>query len=66
MTCSGTSTLAVLLRKAQWLLDDAAHYLPEGQYSAEDRELLATTLDELAALIREQCARDLAAKQSGA
>lgn len=52
------SKLAVILRKAQWLLDDAAHYLPQGRCTADDRELLADTLDELAALIREG-ARDL-------
>jgi hypothetical protein len=50
-------TLAGLLRRAQWLLDDAAHYLPEGRCSAEDCELLAKTLDQLAAAVREHAAR---------
>lgn len=50
-------SLATLLRKAQWLLDDAAFYLPEGRCSSEECELLATTLDELAALVRERAAR---------
>jgi hypothetical protein len=65
-TCSEDRKLAVVLRKAQWLLDDAAYYLPQGRCSAEDREMLATTLDQLAALVRQQEARDLAIEQSGA
>jgi hypothetical protein len=50
-------SLAMILRKAQWLLDDAAFYLPEGRCSGEDCELLAKTLDQLAALLRERAAR---------
>jgi hypothetical protein len=50
-------SLATLLRKAQWLLDDAAFYLPEGRCSSEECELLAKTLEELAALVRERAAR---------
>lgn len=46
--------LAVILRKAQWLLDDAAHYLPQGNYDQRERDALAATLDQLAGLIREQ------------
>lgn len=49
--------LATLLRKAQWLLDDAAFYLPEGRCNSEDCELLAKTLDQLAALLRERTVR---------
>lgn len=48
------SKLAVVLRKAQWLLDDAAHYLPKGRYDQRERDALAATLDQLAGLIREQ------------
>lgn len=51
------ASLATILRKAQWLLDDAAFHLPEGRCSSEDCELLATTLDQLAALVRERGAR---------
>lgn len=53
-------TLAGALRKAQWMLDDAAHYIPEGRCSAEDCTLLAETLDQVAALMREQAARMVA------
>ena len=53
-------TLAGVLRKAQWMLDDAAHYIPEGRCSAEDCTLLAKTLDQVAALMREQAARMVA------
>ncbi|MEV0054322.1 hypothetical protein AB0H34_27920 [Saccharopolyspora shandongensis] len=65
-TCSEGGKLAVVLRKAQWLLDDAAYYLPQGRCSAEDREMLAKTLDQLAALVREQGAQDRISEQSGA
>ncbi|MEB3370501.1 hypothetical protein [Saccharopolyspora mangrovi] len=51
---SDDSKLAVVLRKAQWLLDDAAHYLPQGTYDQRERDALAATLDQLAGLIREQ------------
>ncbi len=49
-------TLAGLLRKAQWMLDEAAHYLPEGRCSAEDCALLAKTLEQLSTLIRQYAA----------
>ncbi|MER7010335.1 hypothetical protein ABT324_02750 [Saccharopolyspora sp. NPDC000359] len=65
-TCPDDSKLAVMLRKAQWLLDDAAYYLPQGRCSTEDREMLANTLDQLAALVREQSAQHLVIEQSGA
>jgi hypothetical protein len=51
---SDDSKLAVILRKAQWLLDDAAYYLPQGRCSHQEREILAATLDQLAHLIRER------------
>lgn len=44
--------LAVLLRRAQWLLDDHAHKRPAGRCTAEDPEALAAVLDELAAALR--------------
>lgn len=52
-------TLATVLRRAQWLLDDAAFHLPEGRCSHEDCALLAKTLDQLAALLRERAARSI-------
>lgn len=51
-----TRTLTGILRKAQWMLDDAAHYLPEGRCSAEDCALLAKTLEQLSAVIRQYAA----------
>ncbi|WP_344683194.1 hypothetical protein [Saccharopolyspora taberi] len=45
--------MAVLVRKAQWLLDDAASYLPLGRGTARDRDVLVTTLDELVTRVRE-------------
>lgn len=51
---SHDNKLAVILRKAQWLLDDAAYYLPRGNYNQRERDSLAATLDQLAGLIREQ------------
>jgi hypothetical protein len=46
--------LAVLLRRAQWMLDDAAHDLPAGRCTDDDREMLASVLDELTAALRGQ------------
>ncbi|MEB3369872.1 hypothetical protein [Saccharopolyspora mangrovi] len=46
--------LAVVLRKAQWLLDDTAHHLLAGRCGPEEREALATTLEQLAALVRDR------------
>lgn len=53
----GGGELAVLLRKAQWLLEDAAHYLPEGRCTNDEFELLAATLDQLARAVREHSKR---------
>lgn len=47
------AALAVFLRKAQWLLDDAAHEVPSNRYSAERAAELAEALEELASLVRE-------------
>lgn len=45
--------LAVLLRKAQWMLDDAAHEIGCGRLSSSDRDQLAAALDELAGALRD-------------
>ncbi|GAB3555436.1 hypothetical protein J2S53_003425 [Actinopolyspora lacussalsi] len=45
--------LAVLLRRCQWMLDEAAHRLGGNQLPATDRRTLADALDELAAALRE-------------
>ncbi len=47
------AALAVFLRKAQWLLDDAAHQVPGNRYSPEQAAELAEALEELAFLVRE-------------
>lgn len=47
------AALAVFLRKAQWLLDDAAHQVPGNRYSPEQAAELAEALEELASLVRE-------------
>ncbi|WP_017972806.1 hypothetical protein [Actinopolyspora halophila] len=45
--------LATLLRRAQWMLDEAAYELGGKQPPATDRHALAEALDELAAALRE-------------
>lgn len=50
---SGDAQLAVLLRKAEWMLDDAAYEVGGGRFSTADREALAAALDELAGALRE-------------
>lgn len=45
--------LAVLLRKAQWMLDDAAHDVGGDRLSSRDRDQLAAALDELAGALRD-------------
>ena len=53
--CGGVTSdkarLAVLLRRAQWELDDVAHTLPAGRCAPEDRVRLAELLVELAAVL---------------
>lgn len=46
------SQLAVLLRQAQWALDDAAHDLPAGRATPGRRAELAGTLEALALVLR--------------
>ena len=46
------SQLAVLLRQAQWTLDDVAHDLPAGRVTPEACEELATMLEALVMAIR--------------
>lgn len=48
--------IAVFLRKAQWLLDDAAHEIPADRYSRTEATELASTLEDLAQLIRQDLA----------
>lgn len=44
--------LAVLLRQAQWALDDAAHDFPAGRVTPGRRAELAGTLEALAVVLR--------------
>ena len=50
---SRDTALAVLLRKAEWLLDEAAFEVGGGRYSDQQRREPATALDELSATLRE-------------
>ncbi|SFT72616.1 hypothetical protein SAMN04487904_112157 [Actinopolyspora lacussalsi subsp. righensis] len=45
--------LAVLLRRCQWMLDEAAYKLGGKRLPAADRHDLADALDELSAALRE-------------
>ena len=64
------SQLAVLLRQAQWALDEAAHDLPAGRVSAQRRDELAGRLEALAVLLRgpvpEEQARAITQAPAGA
>jgi len=50
---SRDTALAVLLRKAEWMLDEAAFEVGGGRYSDQQRRELATALNELSAALRE-------------
>lgn len=45
--------LVVVIRQAQWLLDDVAHDLPAGRVSPEKGDELAVILESLATLVRQ-------------
>lgn len=49
--------IGVLMRKAQWLLDDGAYYIMRNELGSEDYTRVADTLDELSALLRTQAER---------
>lgn len=49
---SGNGVLAVLLRAAQWELDEAAFALGAGRYTREQRHSLAEQLTALATQLR--------------
>lgn len=51
--------LVVALRMAQWQLDDAAHAIPQGNYSLDKRRALAEIFDDLAAVLRDQPPRQV-------
>ena len=46
--------VAVILRRAQWLLDDAADHINQGRCGKAEYAELATTLDDLAKMMRER------------
>jgi hypothetical protein len=47
------TALAVLLRKAEWMLGEAAFEVGGGRYRDQQRRELATALNELSAALRE-------------
>jgi hypothetical protein len=47
-----TRVLAVWLREAEWVLADAAHRLPTGDYGTAEQAALADVLDRLAHAVR--------------
>ncbi len=49
---SRDTALAVLLRKAEWMLDEAAFEVGGGRFGDRQRRELATALDELSAALR--------------
>ncbi len=51
---SSAANLAVLLRQAQWDLDQMAFRLPMGEVSTDERDKLADMLTRLAALLRQR------------
>ncbi|MEV5542431.1 hypothetical protein AB0L13_36975 [Saccharopolyspora shandongensis] len=48
------AALAVLLRRAQWLLDDLAFQVGAGHRDADDFEAVAAVLTEISQLLREK------------
>ncbi|MEU5853478.1 hypothetical protein [Saccharopolyspora shandongensis] len=48
------AALAVLLRRAQWLLDDLAFQVGAGHRDADDFEAVAAALAEISQLLREK------------
>lgn len=55
--------LAVLMRKAQWMLDDAAFSIGGGRYSSTEAAELTTALDELAQALRAELPEVIEAEQ---
>lgn len=49
--------IGVLLRKAQWMLDDGAYYIMRNELGSDDYTRVADTLDELSTLLRKQAER---------
>lgn len=52
MHASDQARIGVLLRKAQWLLDDSAYYIMRDVLGRDDYTRMADALDELSALLR--------------
>jgi hypothetical protein len=50
---SRDTALAVLLRKAEWMLDEAVFEVGGGRFGDQQRRELATALDVLSAALRE-------------
>jgi hypothetical protein len=54
VTADDRRILSVLMRTAQWWLDDVAHHLPESRCCASELSGLADTLAELSRVIRDR------------
>ena len=57
MHASDQVRIGVLLRKAQWLLDDSAFYIMRNELDGTDYTRVANTLDELSTLLRAHAER---------
>lgn len=57
MGADDAAAVAVLLRQAQWALDDAAHRIPEDRLDSEAHQELAEALERLAAVLRSRADR---------
>lgn len=49
--------IGVLMRQAQWLLDDGAYYIMRDELGSDDYTRVADTLDALSALLRTRAER---------
>jgi hypothetical protein len=58
-----TRAVAVFLREAEWLIADAAHRLPAGNYGTGEQAALADALDQLARALRLHAGRAVPATE---
>ncbi|MCA1185904.1 hypothetical protein LCD36_05500 [Saccharopolyspora sp. 6T] len=57
MSAADAAALAVLLRQAQWAIDDAAHRVPEDRFDGDEHRDLADALEALAGMLRARADR---------
>jgi hypothetical protein len=60
---SSVAALAVLIRQAQWLLDDVAANIQSGRVTPEQGRDLASILERLAEVVRDQTAEPMVIEQ---